>query len=169
MRCRANCHPDLLPGMASPMCLVPHQDRTDSLMAFLRPEVLMIRMGSAARALLTILLVTACASGPGPGTLATGGDQNLLLRDQILESGSRNVLDAVRALRGNWLTTRGIDSLNSPVQVRAYIDDMRLGGVQDLGDISVMDVRFIRFYSGAEASARWGLDHGQGAIYVSTR
>jgi hypothetical protein len=46
---------------------------------------------------------------------------------------------------------------------------VRLGGVETLRTIVVRPVSYIRHYNGIDATARWGLDHGSGVIYVSTR
>ncbi|HUG97961.1 MAG TPA: hypothetical protein VMQ83_02140, partial [Gammaproteobacteria bacterium] len=125
-------------------------------------------MRLAAIALLSVLFVAGCASSAGPANSARQIDRDVLSREEILQTGSRNVYDAILALRRNWLVTRGVDSLNNPVQVQVYLDDSRLAGVETLRQISVIDLDFVRYYNGREASVRWGLNHGQGAIYVAT-
>ncbi|MGH7463012.1 MAG: hypothetical protein ACREMA_18555 [Longimicrobiales bacterium] len=50
-----------------------------------------------------------------------------------------------------------------------YIDDTRLGGVETLRSISTASISYIRYYDGVTATGRWGIDHGQGVIFVSTR
>jgi hypothetical protein len=49
-----------------------------------------------------------------------------------------------------------------------YLDGVRMGGIDQLRTIDVRPVTYIRFFDGIAATARWGLDHGAGAIYVST-
>lgn len=128
----------------------------------------MPRMRSASIALLSAVLAMSCANSTRPANSATESDRDILSREQILQAGSRNVYDAILALRSNWLVTRGVDSLNDPVRVQAYLDDSRLAGVEALRQIPVVDVGFVRYYNGQQASLRWGLNHGQGAIYVAT-
>jgi hypothetical protein len=41
--------------------------------------------------------------------------------------------------------------------------------VETLRAIGLANVAYIRYIDGVTASARWGLDHGQGVIFVSTR
>jgi hypothetical protein len=53
--------------------------------------------------------------------------------------------------------------------VQVYLDDTRLGGVETLRTLSTANVVFIRHVNGIDAAARWGLDHGQGVILISTR
>jgi hypothetical protein len=121
-----------------------------------------------------LALSTACASGAAGGATDTPGasrqrqDRNVLTREQLLETGHGNALEAVRALRSNWLLTKGTDSFNSPTQVQVYLDDNQYGGVDSLRGIAIQQIKFIRYYDGVSASARWGLGHGQGVIYVST-
>ena len=77
--------------------------------------------------------------------------------------------DAVLALHSNWLRTRGSDSFTSPTQVQVYVDGTRYGGVESLRTLPVGSVNYIQHFDGLTASARWGLDHGQGVIFVSTK
>jgi hypothetical protein len=108
------------------------------------------------------------------GTHASGEprprmDRNLITQEQMRDGGFNNAFDAVQALRPNWLTTRGTDSFRSPGQVQVYVNDTRMGGVNTLREFGVGEVTYIRYFDGVDATARWGLDHGHGAIYVSTR
>lgn len=112
-----------------------------------------------------LLLVGGCASG---GRSAPQGRADLLVEEQIRGNSYSTIYDAIVALRPNWLRTRGIDSFSSPSQVQVYVDNMKLGGVQNLQQIPSVAVYYAQWYDALEASARWGLGHGSGAIYVST-
>lgn len=117
--------------------------------------------------LVVALAVTACASA---GTAGQRVDRNLLTRDQILETNKQNAFDVVETLRSNWLRSRGPTSLTQQsAEVQVYIDDNRLGGVETLRSINTSLVQYIRHFDGIAATGRWGLDHGAGVIYVSTR
>ena len=122
------------------------------------------------RSILTVLvlqfLATACASAGSAG--AAGGRADLLVEEQIRDQSFTTTYDAVVSLRPNWLRTRGVDSFRAPTQIQVYLDNMRMGGVNTLQQIPASAVYWIRWYDGIDASARWGLDHGQGVIYVST-
>lgn len=109
----------------------------------------------------------ACATGSAGDVGA--GDRNLLTRSQLDEHRFTNAYEAVAALRTNWLQTRGTDSFTQPSQVLVYFDDSRLGGIETLRGIAITGISYIRYYDGVAASGRWGLDHGQGVIFVSTR
>lgn len=110
---------------------------------------------------------TACASAGGQSPRT---DRNLLTYEQIQETNKQNVYDVVESLRSNWLRTRGPTSLQGPnAEVQVYLDDTRMGSVTNLRAISTAPVRYIRWFDGIAATGRWGLDHGAGVIYVSTR
>lgn len=112
-------------------------------------------------------IVTACASS---GTGAARMDRNLLTREQIAETNKQNAFEVVETLRSNWLRTRGPTSLSGPdAVVQVYLDDNRLGTVESLRTISTPMIQYIRWYDGIAATGRWGLDHGAGVVYVSTR
>jgi hypothetical protein len=96
-------------------------------------------------------------------------DRNMITKEQLTKNHYSTVYDAVEALRANWLQTRGTDSFQSPSQVKVYLDNAMYGGVESMRNISATTISFIRWFDGVSASARWGLDHGAGVIFVSTR
>lgn len=100
----------------------------------------------------------------------TGGDvdRSVLLADDFADRGFHTAYDVVEALRSNWLASRGPNSFQSPTVVQVYLDGIRLGGVETLRTVDVQPIVYIRYFDGVAATARWGLDHGAGAIYVST-
>jgi hypothetical protein len=116
---------------------------------------------------LVLLLSAACSARTDGGR--PSADRNLITRDEILEHQFSNALQLVEALHSNWLRTRGTDSFASPGRVLVYLDESRLGGIDSLRSIATQSIGYIRYYDGISASARWGLDHGHGVIFVSTR
>jgi glutaredoxin-related protein len=120
---------------------------------------------------LLFVLCAACAPAGSPGSNAASAprqDRNVLTREQLRETGHTNALEAVQALRSNWLRAKGTDSFSAPTQVQVYVDNNQLGGVETLRGIATSQITYIRYYDGVTASGRWGLGHGQGVIYVST-
>ena len=113
-----------------------------------------------------LLVLGACASAGRVGP--TQGRSDLLVEDQIRGQSYSTVYDVIVALRPNWLRTRGTDSFNTPTQIQVYVDNMRVGGIATLQQIPTVSTYYVQWYDGLEASARWGLGHGAGAIYVST-
>ena len=101
---------------------------------------------------------------------------------EVAESSASTAYEAVRILRPNWLSSRrphlladpscgALDRVCAPIRVerlKVYLDGHRLGGPENLMDIGARNIETIRFFSAAEAVARWGAGHSQGAILVST-
>ncbi|MEJ7812504.1 MAG: hypothetical protein WKG32_18985 [Gemmatimonadaceae bacterium] len=118
---------------------------------------------------LTLLVIaTACARNQSAST-SPRTDWNLITEGQLGGHRFGNAYEAVQALRNGWLQTRGPDSIVSPTRIWVYLDNSRLGGVESLRSIAIPGVAFIQHFDGVSAAARWGLDHGQGVIYVSSR
>jgi len=128
--------------------------------------------------LATVFMLAACsaptprdASGPVPSqdTTRAARDRTVLTQSQFTDHQFNNAFDAIEALRSNWLKTRGTDSFQNPSQVRVYLDNISLGDTASLRTIAINTIVYIRFFDGVQATARWGIDHGAGVIYVSTR
>ena len=112
-------------------------------------------------------LVTGCQRRATDGV--SPSDRNMLTLAQLGDHRFTTAYDAVEALRSNWLNSRGTDSFQKPSAVRVYLDNVSLGDKETLRTIAIGSVYYIKYFDGISATARWGLDHGAGAIYVSTR
>jgi hypothetical protein len=112
------------------------------------------------------LAVTSCAAGSHRSGATT--DRNLITSEMIQERHFSTAYEVVESLRANWLSSRGLDSFGAPTTVQVYLDITRMGGLDQLRSISTQNIVYIRYYDGIAATARWGLDHGGGAILVST-
>lgn len=95
-------------------------------------------------------------------------DRSILTQQQIAARHFNTVYDAVESLRSNWLHARGTDSFQNPSEVRVYLDNTLLGGTDKLREIAAKDVTFIKYFDGVAATARWGVGHAAGVIYLST-
>jgi hypothetical protein len=118
-------------------------------------------------AIVVMVLGSACSHLQSESGAHT--DRNTITKDQLTKNHYTTVYDAVEALRGNWLQTRGTDSFQSPSQVKVYLDNTMFGGVESMRSISTTTISFVRYFDGVSATARWGLDHGAGVIYISSR
>ena len=116
-----------------------------------------------------ILVATSACAAHSAHDRAPPADRNLLTQEDLREYRFATVFDAIEALRSHWLRERGPDSFSTPGHVQVYLDDSRLGGVEALRTLPLTNVLYIRHVNGVDAAARWGLDHGQGVILVSTR
>jgi hypothetical protein len=119
--------------------------------------------------LCVLLTLGACASG-GASTSRPPDSRPDLIGPQELETGQwANVYDLVSSLRPRWLQSRGPDSFNKPGEVQVILDDMKFGGVSKLRSLSPSGIATLQYFDPLTAAARWGLDFGSGAIYISTR
>ena len=115
------------------------------------------------------LLLVACASGPSSG--GPSRNRNLITAEEIEGLPVTTAFDLVERLRPAWLRARGPASMGSgrPDNPVVYIDQVHTGGLEALERISSLVVEEIRFISGRDATTRFGMNHGGGAIMVSIR
>jgi hypothetical protein len=123
----------------------------------------------SARIALLAVMVAACAGGGGAKSSSTRVDRNVLTLDELTRTGPQDVLTAVQALRPHWLSKRGTSTLNQRETIKVYLDGNLMGSPEYLRQITTHSIRSIRHLDGIEATQRFGLDHGQGAILVFTR
>ncbi len=123
------------------------------------------RIGFTAGAALII-----AAAGCAPSLQHEHVDTQMLTREQIAPTHFHSVLEAVQALRGNWLAPLNTTELGGPLgnNVAIYLDNVRLGDPSELQNIPLNAVAYIRYFDPLEATTRWGLEHPEGVIYVST-
>jgi len=122
-------------------------------------------------------LAGGCAGRRAEGSSPPPQSREVLTRQQIDGAHATNAYEAVERLRSRWLRQRGSTQMpasgggpqvrENPIAV--YLDDQRLGTIESLRTIEVAAIRYIRYFSPVEASARWGFNHGGGVIFVSTR
>lgn len=114
-------------------------------------------------------MLAGCASSPTRGS-AEAGRTDRITREQIGDTSYPDLYQMITALRANWVRIRGPDNFSGrPAEVQVYLDDVRLGGLSNLRAIHPMEIDYVRYFDGVQASARWGFDHGSGVIYVATR
>jgi hypothetical protein len=81
-----------------------------------------------------------------------------------------NGYEAVQRLRPRWLIERGPTTLNvggNPVVV--YVDNQRMGGVDELRNLAIPVIEQIRYLDASAATTRYGTGHANGAIEVTTK
>jgi hypothetical protein len=111
----------------------------------------------------------ACSSAGTTTSSAPRGDRSLLTIEEIGRTGSQDAYSAVQSLRPTWLTKRGTSSVNLTETIKVYLDGNLMGGPDYLRQIPTNSISSIRHLDGLEATQRYGLDHGVGAILVFTR
>ena len=123
-------------------------------------------------ALVASAIASGCASTRAIRPDGTRLDR--LSREQIMESQALNLFEAVQRLRPRWLDVRGgTRSFTMDTEIVVYQNDMLLGGVDNLRQMSPELAVEIRWVDGALAAATLpGLSSGRhisGAIVVRTR
>ncbi len=98
-------------------------------------------------------------------------DPNRITVEEIRTGPRSNALDLVQTLRPRWLQVRGPTtfeaSRENPVMV--YVDGVRIGGPAQLRFVPVPTIESLEYLDPTRASARFGLDHVNGAILITTR
>lgn len=124
-----------------------------------------------------VVVVMVLAAAPGCATTGSGGDEarssrDVLTRDQLAGADHLNAYEAIRRYRSLWLqSTRGQDSFEAQGRrgLRVYVDDVFFGGPSTLTDISVSEIQEMRYLDKRKATTRFGIDHAEGAILITTR
>ncbi len=108
---------------------------------------------------------SACGGKSQPGS-AQPFDREKLTPEEFNQRAFRSAYEAVESLRPIWLTLHGPGGTE---QVQVYVDENHMGGVEVLRTIRLLNVSLIRHLDGIQASARYGMNHDQGAILITTR
>jgi hypothetical protein len=120
--------------------------------------------------LIALAAVSGCASA-GSGSSGSHRDSNLITAEDIAGIPATNAYEAVERLRPLFLRSRGKTSINTPntQYPTVYVDGVRYGDIYSLRNILAPHVHDIRFYNGAEAGARFGLQNTAGVIEVKMK
>lgn len=91
--------------------------------------------------------------------------------DEIQQSSARDAFHAVQLLRPDWLRSRGAVSTRDtrPAQVTVYVDGQKYGSASTLEQFRMGSFKEMRYFSGSEATSRWGTGHAGGVILLTTR
>jgi hypothetical protein len=126
-----------------------------------------------------LIAAAACASsGTTTTTVAAGAgarprkDPNVITAEELASRPALTARQAIEQLRPQFLRTRGTTTLgnaSSTDMIWVYFDGTRMGGLDVLNNISVSEIREIRYLSPSEATNRWGTGHVQGAILVTRK
>jgi hypothetical protein len=140
-----------------------------------------MRALASLRLVLAAVVCTAClAAAPAPALAQEGSATtqhprarargDLIKLEEIERSGATDTHELVRRLRPAWFRgARGASSLGVQPTVVVYLNGIRHGGPASLRDIPLGHVLEIRFLDASDATTRFGLGHGAGAIDVITR
>jgi len=104
----------------------------------------------------------------GGGERTLGPDRFLITGVEIREASVGNALEAIQLFHPEWLVLRGQEDFYDPEgdNIRVYLDEVRMGGIDELAGIDAQGIEYIRFFDSRQATARWGTGHPHGAIQV---
>ena len=117
--------------------------------------------------LMVVMSVTACASGGSAGSRSASS--SVITEEELATASELNAYEVVQRLRPQWLTTRGPATFSGQQGIRVYVDGISRGFVTELASLRAVSVKSMRYLTGREATARFGTDHGDGAILVTMR
>jgi hypothetical protein len=119
----------------------------------------------------------------GPGSMPATGRAVIAAAD-IRSSTARNALELIQSLRPEWLVVRGTQTWRetasgqgegrsltyTPGQpaIIAYMDGLRLGGVETLAAVPVHGLTSVEFLDAHHAVVRFGAGNTHGAIVLSS-
>ena len=104
-------------------------------------------------------------------------DPDLITQDQIVRSKATNAYDLIATISPKMFTAHGAattrgDQPPTPgrqaLPVLVYIDNVKVGPVDELKTLGKVDVKEIRYLSPRAATDRWGEGHAGGVIFVTT-
>lgn len=123
--------------------------------------------------LLLAVATAACSGAASGGASASAPRASLngaITQEQIQGSSAANVLDLVRSLRPQWLRPRGTSRVGQGAdQVTVYMNNLRMGGVAQLRELSTSQVQSVEYLDGRRAQLRFGNGHEAGVILVTSR
>ena len=134
-------------------------------------------MQPSRRLLATAMLSLAIGCASSGGSSAAMQNQNVISSEEITASSATTAYEVIQKLRPNFLRTRGavhgapVGGANNieTVDLVVYFNENRLGGSEQLRQISTTEIREIRYFSASEATTKWGTGHSAGAIQIVSR
>lgn len=128
------------------------------------------------RYLILILILSAigfasCSSSKGGSTKKARYDRYFLSYTDVLSSTENNAYEFIRNKRSFWLRSNETSQFKNPQSKTAavYVDGNRWGGVEALRSIPLGQIMNIEYLRPQDATLRFGLDHGGGAILISIK
>ena len=109
------------------------------------------------------------ASAVAPAPAKRKQNPTLITTDEIRESSATTAYEVVSRLRPAWLRKRGMSSFNREEMILVYRDGLRMGPPEALRQLNADQIESISYMDGIQATQRFGTDHGNGVIVVTTR
>lgn len=119
-------------------------------------------------------MVLACAGNARPSSdnpLVSRSADVITAGELTQTQGLQTAWDAVQRLRPRFLRNGGPTSFRGGLDNRAIVrvDDTVTGAAEALRSVDIQHVKEIRYYSAADATARFGGTYGRPVIHVVTK
>ncbi|HEX8212367.1 MAG TPA: hypothetical protein VF584_19485 [Longimicrobium sp.] len=111
----------------------------------------------------------AAQTAAAPAARAPRRDRNKVTEEELAGRTESDTYSFIQKARPQWLRVRGQSSMSISEQVWVYRYGAKIGGVGALRNVALSEVREIQYLDGSAATARFGPDHGSGAILLITR
>ena len=121
--------------------------------------------------LVLVLLAAGCVATTRPAT-RVGGPRDPITEVEIARLDAASAYDVVQRLRGTFLHSRGITSLERADRGAwpdVFVDGTYLGSIPELRGIPANTIHEVRFLNAGDAMLRYGPGHAAGVIQVTTR
>lgn len=126
-----------------------------------------MRIQRLPRLAVLLLLLSTAACG---ARIGTGGprNENRLTAEDLGRSTAQNAYEAIEQLRPEWFRSRGPTSVTDPTPTlpNVIMHGQRVGDVEYLRRVQLVDVAELRFWNPGEAATRFGMGHPRGVIEV---
>jgi hypothetical protein len=135
------------------------------------------------------LVTRTTAPLPGPPAVRSERNRDVILADEIRRSRANDAYELISNLRKEWLVPRGTNSWTETTtgtiretegrrfvvdieegrdMIIVYMDDIRIGGPEDMRDIALDGITKAEFIDARRATYLYGAGHAHGAIRLST-
>ena len=104
-----------------------------------------------------------------PAAHAPRRDRNKVTEEELAGRTEPDAYSFIQKAHPQWLRVRGQSSMSLSEQVWVYRYGAKIGGVGALRNVALSEVREMQYLDGSAATARFGPDHGSGAIVLITR
>ncbi len=125
------------------------------------------------------LSVLACAgAGPASGsaapasTASSTSSANVISRVELSAAGSVSAHEVILRLRPSFMRDRGLTSITGGAarsRSVVFVDDSEHGDIESLKNFPASRVEEVRFYTGRDATTRFGSSYGAGVIQLIMR
>jgi len=122
-------------------------------------------------ATLSLLVVLAACHQQPPEGVAARSLRNVITKDQIDSTSATNVYDLIARLHADFLKDRGKTSIKTNQRDRAvvFLNDQEYGIPETLRNLQPDRFMEIRYFSGTDASSKFGSQYGGGVIQLISR